>query len=410
MAIGQFGSQASAQGDSTGSRTVRFPWLAAFFLLCIFPLCFLGYGSDNDTYAVVVVGVRTWHEHFPITSRNPGYWVYEAIIYVLSTLGGSLLCNLASFLMATLVAWRFWALGLRLRVPYLALLTACLVVTPGFIIAGSSTDDYLWSLLCMILGAECIVADRLVAATLLSALAMAIRGGNGPVVAGGFAAAIVYEVWTRRGVTTKALKIAAAGLVSAFLAAVAFYPSYVIVGRNMSFTAAMDGPPELWTPFLRLGKFFYKGSVAVGPLALVVILIATVLYFKNRHTLKDLGPRPKDSNRLAVVCLGYLIGNLVLFLRYPIEFYYLIPSTFFFLLLAGITLFAYSRRLTIALLVTILSFDFVWPIFVKPNVSGRSTGAYLHFGVEPGIILDDTHARMKVMHCHDYQCFTDLSK
>ncbi len=145
-------------------------------------------------------------------------------------------------------------------------------------------------------------------------------------------------------------------------------------------------------------------------MALVVILIATVLYFKNRHTLKDLGPRPKDSNRLAVVCLGYLIGNLVLFLRYPIEFYYLIPSTFFFLLLAGITLFAYSRRLTIALLVTILSFDFVWPIFVKPNVSGRSTGAYLHFGVGPGIILDDTHARMKVMHCHDYQCFTDLSK
>jgi len=36
----------------------------------------------------------------------------------------------------------------------------------------------------------------------------------------------------------------------------------------------MDGPPELWTPLLRVGKFLYKGSVAIGPFALLVILVA----------------------------------------------------------------------------------------------------------------------------------------
>jgi hypothetical protein len=399
-----------AQGDSADVSPRPSPWLPKILLLCILPLCFLGYGTDNDSYGVVAMGVQTWHAHIPGTSRNPGYWIYEAIIYVLSTLGGSLLCNLGSYLMAVLVAWRFWKWGLRLRVPQLRLLTASLVASPGFIIAASSTDDYLWSLLFIVLGAESILTDRLVSATLLSALAMGIRGGNGPVVAGGFAAAILYELCTQRRATVKAAKLATAGVVSALLAACAFYPSYVLAGRTMNFTAAMAGPPEMYTPLLRVGKFFYKGSVAFGPFALLVIAIATFLYFRQHRTLRDLGPRSSDNVRLAVLCLGYLIGNLVLFMRYPIEFFYLIPATFFFLLLAGITIFAYSRPLTVALLVAILSFDFVWPIFVRPNVPGRSTGARLHFGVAPGIVVGDIRDRRKVMHCHDYECFVENSR
>jgi hypothetical protein len=410
MSADQLRPPGLVQGDSTDVSPKPSPWLPAILLLCILPLCFLGYGSDNDTYGVLEKGVQTWHAHIPGTSRNPGYWIYEAIIYVLSTLGGSLLCNLGSYLMAVLLAWRFWRWGLRLRVPQLELLTASLIASPGFVIAASSTDDYLWSLLFIVLGADSIVAGRLISATLLSALAMGIRGGNGPVVAGGFAAAIVYELRTQRRATAKAAKLATAGIVSALLAACAFYPSYVLAHHTMNFTAAMAGPPELYARLLRVGKFFYKGSEAFGPIALLVIAIATILYFKQLHTLRDRGPRSNDSVRLAVLCLGYLLGNLVLFMRYPIEFFYLIPATYFFLLLAGITIFAYSRALATALLAAILSFDFVWPIFVRPNVPGRSTGARLHFGFAPGIVIGDTRDRMKVMHCHDSVCFTEDSK
>lgn len=395
----------SATVDSAeGARRSLF-WLPGLLLILLIPLCFLGYGSDNDTYGVLDCGISTWHLHIPRTSRNPGYWTYEALIYVLSTLGGSLLCNLASFLMAGLVTWRFWNLSLRLGARFPALLTACLIITPGFVIAATSTDDYLWSLLFMVLGAEMIVADRLIAATLLSAIAMAIRGGNGPIVACGFFAAIAYEIYTNRRITAHAFRIAASGLIAALLAAITFYPSYRLAGNTMRFTRAMDGPPELWTPVLRVGKFFYKGSVAIGPLAILVILAAAVIYLKQRriHRRSALSP---DGRQLSVLCCGYLVGNLVLFFRYPIEFYYLIPATFFFLLLAGTTLFRNSRALTVALLVSILSFDFVWPIFVRPNIPGRSTGARLSFGVDPGILIMDARARIKVRDCHDSACFT----
>jgi len=399
----------SATDDSTEAARKSLSWLPVLLLLVLLPLCFLGYGSDNDTYGVLDCGISTWHNHIPRTSRNPGYWTYEALIYPLSTLGGSILCNLASYLMAILVAWRFWKLSLRLGARFPALLTACLIVTPGFIIAATSTDDYLWSLLLMVLGTEMIVADRLILAALLSGVAMAIRGGNGPIVGCGFLAAIAYETYTNKRITPRAIKIAVSGLVAALMAAATFYPSYRLAGNSMGFTAAMDGPPELWTPLLRVGKFFYKGSVAVGPIALLVILVAAVVYLRERR--KRPAPSFDSKGReLVFLCLGLLVGNLALFFRYPIEFYYLIPATFFFLLLGGISIFGFSRRLAVVLLVSILSFDFVWPIFVRPNIPGRSTGAYLHFGLGRGIVLMDTRDRIKVRACHDSDCFNVRSR
>jgi hypothetical protein len=395
--------------DSAQGARKSLLWLPVLLLVLLIPLCFLGYGSDNDTYGVLDCGISTWHLHIPRTSRNPGYWTYEAITYVLSTLGGSLLCNFASLAMAVLVLWRFWKLSLRLGARFPALLAACLIVTPGFIISATSTDDYLWSLLFMVLGAEMIVADRLVAATFLSALAMAIRGGNGPIVACGYFTAIAYEIYTSGRVKARAIKIAFSGLVAALIAGATFYPSYLLAGRTTGFTKAMDGPPELYTPFLRVGKFLYKGSVAFGPFALLVILVATALYLRRRRNERA-SAFPQDARQLTVLCWGYFLGNLILFFRYPIEFYYLIPATFFFLLLAGITIFRNSRALTVALLVTILSFDFVWPIFVRPNVPGRSTGARLHFGFDPGILIMDVHARIKVKDCRDSDCFTHRSQ
>lgn len=405
MTIRQSPPSASGTGDSTESHFKRFPWLLLVLLLCILPLCFLGYGTDNDTYGVLEAGRSTWLRHFPATSRNPGYWTYEAIIYVLSTLGGSVLSNLGSFTVATLVVWRFWALAQRLRIPYSALLAASLIVSPGFLIAATSTDDYFWSLLFMVLGAEMLLADRFVAATLLSALAMAIRGGNGPVVAGGFLAAIVYEVCVERRLTPRAIKTAVAAVAAALLAAIAFYPSYVWAGRNMSFTHEM-APSYLYAGWLRLGKFFFKGSVSFGPIAFAVALVAAVLYFIRRHRLRDAGLTP-DGRRVAAVCLGYFLGNLVLFLRYPIEFYYLIPATFFFLLLGGITIFRFSRPMAVAFFVAVLSFDFVWPVFARPNVPGHSTGAHLTLGAGPGLPILDARERFKLKDCNDYNCLIE---
>src|ERR1043165_4917377 len=137
-------SQAGSRGVPNEPHARRIPRLPIALLLAILPLCFLGFGTDNDTYSVLDAGLSTWHLHAPAMSRNPGYWLYEAIVYFLARVGGPVLTNLGSFAMAALVAWRFWRWAERLGVCYRSLLTATLISAPPFVIAASSADDYLW--------------------------------------------------------------------------------------------------------------------------------------------------------------------------------------------------------------------------------------------------------------------------
>jgi len=395
-------SEAGSRSVSKETLARRIPWLPLLLLLCILPLCFLGFGTDNDTYAVLDCGYGTWHLHIPATSRNPGYWTYEAIVYVLVRLGGAALSNLGSFAMAALVAWRFWRWAGRLGVPHRTLMTATLIAAPPFVIAATSTNDYLWSLLFLILGGEAIGADRFISAAVLSAIAVAIRGANAPVVAGGFIATVAYDIWMRRRFTKRTAKLAASALAAAILAAAAFYPSYRLVGNTMDFLRSPGDVRELYSGWLRLAKFAYKAHQTVGPAAVLVIGIAAVLYLRNRRTAEPNTPRDKQ---LIFIAAGYLLANLLLFLRYPIEYFYLLPALFSFLLLAGATLFAQSRRLSLALLLTVLSADFVLPTVVAPNAPGRSTGARLHIGVEPGLVLADSAERIRYIGCADWKCF-----
>lgn len=138
-------------------------------VLVLLPVCFLGYGSDNDTYTVLDSGNSTWRLHLPETSRNPGYWVFEAIVYALRTVGGSLVTNFVTLAMAITLVWRFLAISRHLDARYPYLVAACLAVTPVFVIAATSTDDYLWSLLGLVLFVELLLNDRLLLAILPTA-------------------------------------------------------------------------------------------------------------------------------------------------------------------------------------------------------------------------------------------------
>lgn len=378
-------------------------WVLPALLLCMVPLCFLGYGSDNDSYGVVESGISTWKLHVLSTSRNPGYWTYEAIDYVLSALGGYLLSNLMSLFVASAIVWRFYKLALRLDIRYPLLVSACLAVTPIFVIASTSTMDYVWSFLCIVLTAEMLFADRLVMASLLAALAISLRGSNSVVVAGGFASAIAYEIYTRQRVTSLTIKLAVSGIAAALLGLITYILSYQLAGDSMSFLVPRIGPAPMWPMKMRLGRFFYKGSYALGPAADIVCVIAAYFYLKNRGqsatSIIDFAPR------LLAICSGFFLGDVILFLKFPVEISYLIPAIFFFLLLTGATFFRFSRPLAIALFISILSLNIVRPEFAQPNVVGHATSANLHLALTPGMLIQDVRLRRLVIACRDTNCW-----
>jgi hypothetical protein len=382
------------------SQRISSLWLLAVFALFLLPLCFLGYGSDNDTYGVVASGYSTWHQHVLATSRNPGYWTYEAIVYVLTMAGGYIASNLATLAVATICIWRFLVISSRLEVRFPGLLAGALVAVPVFAIASTSTDDYVWSLLGIVLLCELLIADRLALAVLPAAFAFAVRGANGIVVAGAIAGAVVLECLRHRRLTPRVLQPAAVGLVAAALGAPQYFLSYHLAGNSMHFVDGMIGPASMWTLNLRAGRFVYKGLYLFGPIA--SLLLVAIAFVRAKPPLPSAGPTLDYRARATPIFAGVVLANLVLFFRFPIEVSYLIPAAYFSLLMLGTSWFAKGRSLTIAFLLATASANLVTLQFAEPNIPGKATGASFHLVLHPGQMIDDVRGRIPLRQCRSY--------
>jgi hypothetical protein len=393
--------------DGAGvSRRERYWWIPVALLLCLSPICWLGYGSDNDTYGVLQAGYSTWHLHVPLMSRNPGYWTYEAAVYGLSKLGGYVLTNGVSFAMAAALLWRFFVLAGRLRLRYRLLFCCCLVAIPTFAIAAASTMDYLWALLCVVLAGEMLLAERYVWATVLAALAISLRASSSTVLAGGFGALLLYELYLQRRVTTRAWKLAGSGVAALVLGLTTYVASYRLVGNSMIFLRPMVGPPEMWTMKFRVGWFVYRGMYLLGPLAMLVCVVALGMWLRSRDGETKEITADSYRARLLALSLGIVVANVLLFFKFPIEVSYLLPAAFFFLLIAGATLFRRSLVLSALLLFTIFSGDVVRLDLLQHNGPGYTAGAHVHVSAGAGAIAEDVASRQRFMACRNLRCWS----
>jgi len=380
-------------------------WFLAAVILLLLPLCFHGYGSDNDTFGVIEAGRTTWHLHQPTTSRNPGYWTFELIVFVLARGGGHLLTNFASLAIAAIAIWRFLVIAERVGARFPKLVAACLIATPVFAIACTSTMDYVWSLLGLVLFAELLIADRLALAIIPATLAFALRGANGVIIFGALAGALATELYSNRRLTSRTLKLIGVGLAAALLGLPPYIASFLTAGHSMTFLGAMAGPAEMWTTKMRMGRFAYKSLYLFGPLASSLLAMALAI--------RDNTPPPTpeavtDYHRRAFPIFGGIIlVNAILFFDWPIEISYLIPAAYFLLLILSTTLLARTRWLTIAFLTATLSANFVTLQLAVPNAPGRSTSAHFQPALKPGQLVEDIHERDAVRHCETYDCWVE---
>ena len=384
-------------------RLARSPWVwgAVALAVCLLPLCTQGYGSDNDSYSVLEAGVETWRNHGFATSRHPGYWLYEAVVYALSTIGGYTASNLGSWVAACLAAWRFYRIAMRIGAPKPAALTCCLIATPIVGIAATSTIDYMWSLLFLALAAESLFEDRLAWAAVTAGVAINFRPSNAVVVAGGFVAAMLVEALARPREPRQLGRLVFAALGASLFACATAALSYRAAGDSWSFLKPLLGSPEIWTAKMWVGRFFYKCLYALGPFAAIVCAVAAYRFWSDG--LREQAD-PATSRRVAI-CGGFCGGGLILFARYPIDIGYLIPAVFFFLLTVGASWFRHSPQLVPALFLAILSLNFIRPEVARPNAANRATSAHLRPGLAPGEMLLDLHSRRAVIGCHDRSCW-----
>jgi hypothetical protein len=349
------------------------------------PLTFLGYGSDSDVDSVVRIGQYFARTFDYIPSRNPGFFVHETATFFLNSLGGSFLSNLGTLLMSLVTLASFMKILRTFEMPNVKLLAGVLMIHPFYWVNSTSTMDYIWALGFLFLGFDLLLSKKISAAGIALGLAIGSRFSTVIPVFG----ILIYGIFTPR---LSRRVIFLAGSIALAVALVCYLPAIDFTEWHpLRLFSASVGGPELWTPMLRAGRFFYKNLMFWGIPPLIwniPILVSTV-----RNPL--LGKEFKAWNE-TWLSLGIILSMELLFWAFPIEMDYLIVLIPFVLLLAGKALASRSWMLWV-LFFLILVCNFVWINPARPTVPDQTTGAVYGLWLEPGYLLQDISSRLHIL-------------
>ncbi len=344
------------------------------------PLVLASPGNDLDVANVFRSGRAIALHLSYVPSRPPGAPVYEFIVGVLDLIGGPILTNLASVAAAVILLLGVDRLLREAGVRSGRWAVALIAANPWFVIAATSTADYVFALAFVVWAALALRTGRPVLAGVLAAASMGSRIGSGALVL----ALLVAELTTQRGTTTDGgstedgidvdlgrtsrAGVFIAGVVAAVATVVVFIPVAVAAG-GLSFA---ENDFSTSSPLVQLGRAVAKDITLLGPVATLVALL----------TIPALWQALKQWRTSWLVRFG-LVGfatSQVLFIRFPWKMAHLLPGL---LCLAILLAVALDRRpkLLIALVVLQLVFCLVRVDLIAPDDPNAATGGK----VQPGL-------------------------
>jgi hypothetical protein len=341
--------------------------LGIAFILSRLPWVNMGYGEDPDAWRVAM-SARYLIEHGSyLPSRLPGYPVHDIITAALLW-GGWTLTNLATVAMSLAGVFCFARIIRRLSLPAGGLLTVSLAFAPLLWFTSAQTLDYSWALTLLLAAYLAVLNDRPIAAGVLLGLAGGCR-----ITYLGFALPLALILLQGRR-TLPPLRFLAAAIVT-WLAV--FAPVWLRYGP--AFWDFYDVRPS-WGDFLRA-----LTEDSLGLLALIMIVVALLVSWRELRRLPAILRREPQTSAWAMIALLALL----VFVRLPLQTYYLMPAVPFTLLLLARVL---RVRMLAIICVALLLGGFV-DIYTTSPSGWRSPTALLHIRPAPGLVMRDYQLR-----------------
>lgn len=384
-------------------------WVLAGVLvtLGLVPLTLMGPGTDLDVGAVIRSGQSIVDGDY-VVSRAPGAPVHEAAVGVLHAIGGTVGPNLGSLAAGIAVAVLLAVLLRGEGVGRIGLSVAVVVANPWFLIAATSTVDFLWAL-ALWLGAAVLLRRHptlagAAGAGVLAGLAVGCRASTAFLVAGLALAEALDAVGPRRTAdgsdgpdqvtgaddpervgTSAATAPVRAGVlvaVSAAVGLVLFLPPFLAAGSSLAF-AQNDVPAS--SPLVQVGRFLAKDLYFLGPFAAIVLVLALPSLARSLARVR--------VDWLVRVGLLTLVISQLLFLRFPWKMGHLLPT------LVGLALIAARAlgdrpRLLAALVATQLLYGVVSLQLLAPDTPNAATSARVTFEPGWGVLVVNTQCRL----------------
>ncbi|MDX2231923.1 MAG: hypothetical protein NW220_19975 [Leptolyngbyaceae cyanobacterium bins.349] len=367
-----------------------------------------GYGNHDDIYRMIGTWRTLLSEQRYAPSRFQGYLVPELLIGLSSQVGDFYLSNLVSTGLAIASLLIFYRLLIRIVLPLPAALAAFAVGTnPYWIIAATTSTDYIYPAFFFMLGLWFLVNHRFRVAGCVFALAVSSRLTYGPMVAIAFGFYFFYWRQQRR-----INYLFFQGIILFILGGIALYlPVFFSAGMTLSFlNYANDASGGTLG---NIARFFYKNIYLWGLLAFLVLGVFFVQerWFYWTQIKQFPFRRPTIKKLIFHGVFGLLIYNQLLFAKLPHQYQYLIPVLF--CVVFFVTQFPNLHKQVICLgLVALLqlvhgvvNFD-VLETYQRQGANNtiHADGAVVKPGIREGILLRDYRWRSQYQRrmTHDF--------
>lgn len=344
-----------------------------------------GYGNDCDSYLMLRSGLNLFQTGSYSYSRPPGYLLPEIIIALAAAVGGHILANAVSALLAVGALAIFNYLLRQIWPNYLALLqTLVIAANPYFVVAATTAMDYVYSLFFLLATFALLQRKSHGAASIAAAAAASSRLGNAVILALIFA----LHFWQsfRAKNSTGIFSLLSTSFVAALLSAALYLPSFFATQGTFSFLsyAAVE-----WSWFGHFSRFIYKNLYLLGLLPAAAL---TWLIFASRQGLK----RKFSFDPLIITGLAAITLQMLLFFKIPLEISYQLPLLFIALPLLTY-LFAFSGRNLLLLLGLTVIYAFVVNIDLldrRYNADGtEAVSAAPGLFFRAGVVVNDIASR-----------------
>jgi hypothetical protein len=358
-------------------------WVLAGVVLAVvvgLPLIVSGPGNDLDVGNVFTAG-RSILDGDYVPSRAPGAPVHETVVGVFDRLGGPLLTNLASLVAAVALVVTLDRLLAREGLgPGRRWAVALVAANPWFLIAATSTIDYLFALAFVVAAALALRTDRAVLAGLLAAASMGSRIGSALLIAALLLAEVTEPGVDRAERRAAWRRVLITGGVAAAATVVLFVPSFVEAGG----LAFAENDFSTASPLVMVGRAAVKNLTLLGPVASLVALAAVPAVVTALRSW-----RTTWLVRFAVP--GFALSQL-LFVRFPWKIPHLLPC-----LVCGAILLAVALHRRPALLVILVALQLLFAVVridvIRPDNPNEATGAEVGLDVGWGPVVTDWQCR-----------------
>jgi hypothetical protein len=331
-----------------------------------------------------------------VPSRSPGYPLPEVVIAITGYAGGFLLSNAVSALLGGSAVACFYLLARDAFGSRAALLSAAAAgLNPHWIVASSSSMDYVYALAFCLAGVLALRHGRLYAAAPLLAMSVASRLTYLPLGVIAYAC-MAFLPSARRG------HVLAAALLFVALALAPYAAIYHAVGASM--IQVYTGQPIGFFSFEGyahlsdyVGRFVFK-NISFWGAFLVPVLAAAGLAWWRRGRRRNVGlpGAPVPGIALAGIWAA-IVYTEALFFRLPLEIPYLLPMLFpvvFLLNLVPRARFFLACVLVGHLVYGLVSLDLLKVRYLHTGFNGRvAAGATFGPSFGPGVLIQDLSLR-----------------